>query len=104
MVDEPGSDLPQAARAMLDVLIGMVMMVAEVAVAEKTLAPAVRGYLYRGTRLSCRARQGMKTPGKAALKHANYPARSMGGRDVPPSKASDSAALTFLRSTSVGRQ
>ena len=104
MVDEPGSDLPQAAPAMLDVLIGMVMMVAEVAVAEKTLAPAVRGYLYRGTRLSCGARQGMKTPGKAALKHANYPARSMGGRDVPPSKASDSAALTFLRSTSVGRQ
>jgi transposase len=29
LVDEPGSDLPQAARAMLDVLIGMVMMLAE---------------------------------------------------------------------------
>jgi transposase len=29
LVDEPGSDLPQATRAMLDVLIGMVMMLAE---------------------------------------------------------------------------
>jgi transposase len=29
LVDEPGANLPQAARAMLDVLIGMVMMLAE---------------------------------------------------------------------------
>lgn len=29
LVDEPGSDLPQAARAMLDVLIGTVMMLAD---------------------------------------------------------------------------
>jgi hypothetical protein len=38
LVDEPGSDLPQAARAMLDVLIGMVMMLAE-----QISAPARQG-------------------------------------------------------------
>jgi hypothetical protein len=87
LVDDPGSDLPQATRAMLDVLTGMVMMLAEQISAldreiarrakEEDMPSRLRRYRVSG--------QSLRQPSRLLLHRWRCPAK---GATSPPGSAS----------------